>query len=99
MEVIKFLAPYNLVDSLSPHAKYFMENHPTDSHFKEKVSHLEETIDALLFATEKLFEENTLLKQKEKQLLKERAELYGKNDKIRAQVESMISRLKSMDNA
>jgi cell division protein ZapB len=76
-----------------------MENDLTDSRLKEQVSHLEETLEALLSTTEKLFEENTLLKQREKQLLKERADLYGKNDKIRAQVESMISRLKSMDNA
>ncbi len=76
-----------------------MENHSTDSSLKEQISRLEETFNELLFATEKLFEENSLLKQREKQLLKERAELYGKNDKIRAQVESMISRLKSMDKA
>ena len=76
-----------------------MKNHSTDSILKEQISRLEETLNALLFATEKLFEENSLLKEREKQLLKERAELYGKNDKIRAQVESMISRLKSMDKA
>ena len=76
-----------------------MENHSTDSSLEKHISRLEETFNALLFATEKLLEENSLLKQKEKQLLKERAELYGKNDKIRAQVESMISRLKSMDKA
>ncbi len=74
-----------------------MEDHSTDSILKEQISRLEETLNALLFATEKLFEENSLLKEREKQLLKERAELYGKNDKIRVQVESMISRLKSMD--
>ncbi len=74
-----------------------MENHSTDSILKEQISRLEETLNALLFATEKLFEENSLLKEREKQLLKERAELYSKNDKIRAQVESMISRLIIVD--
>lgn len=76
-----------------------MENYSTDSRLKEQVSHLEEALEALLSTVETLFNENTLLKQREKQLLKERADLYEKNDKIRAQVESMISRLKSMDNA
>ncbi len=76
-----------------------MENCSTNSRLKEQIFRLEETLNTLLSVTEQLFEENTVLKKKEKQLLKERAELYGKNDKIRAQVESMINRLKSMDNA
>ena len=76
----------------------FMDNNSTDS-LKEQISHLEETLNELLLATEKLFKENVALKNREKQWLKERAKLHGKNDKIRAQVESMISRLKLMDNA
>lgn len=75
-----------------------MDNYATDSALKEQVSQLEETLNELLSATEKLLKQNTALKEREKQLLKERADLHGKNDKIRAQVESMISRLKSMDN-
>jgi cell division protein ZapB len=76
-----------------------MDNYSTDSHLKEQVSRLEETLNALLIATDKLFEENIQLKEREQQLLKERVDLHSKNDKIRAQVESMISRLKSMENA
>jgi cell division protein ZapB len=76
-----------------------MDNYSTDSDLKKQVSRLEETLDALLVATEALFEENAMLKEREKQLLKERVDLHRKNDKIRAQVESMISRLKSMENA
>lgn len=76
-----------------------MDNYSTDSDLKEQVSRLEETLNALLVATEELFEENAMLKEREKQLLKERVDLHSKNDKIRAQVESMISRLKSMENA
>lgn len=76
----------------------FMDNNSTDS-LKEQISHLEETLNELLLATEKLFKENVALKNREKQWLKEQTKLHGKNDKIRAQVESMISRLKLMDNA
>jgi cell division protein ZapB len=75
-----------------------MDNNSTDS-LKEQISHLEETLNELLLATEKLFKENVALKNREKQWLKEQAKLHVKNDKIRAQVESMISRLKLMDNA
>jgi cell division protein ZapB len=77
----------------------FMDNYSTDTPLQEQVSHLEETLNELLAATEKLFIENTALKEREKELLQERADWHGKNDKIRTQVESMISRLKSMDNA
>jgi len=64
---------------------------------KEQVAQLEETLTLLLSTTEKLFDENISLKEKEKQLLLERANLLSKNDKIRTQVEAMISRLKAMD--
>ena len=74
-----------------------MENYTTDSRLKEQVTQLEETLTLLLSTTEKLFDENTSLKQREKQLLTERADLNSKNDKIRSQVEAMISRLKAMD--
>jgi cell division protein ZapB len=76
-----------------------MDNYSTDSHLQEQISRLEETLHELLAATEKLFKENTALKEREKQLLQERADWHGKNNKIRTQIESMINRLKSMDNA
>ncbi|RTZ66413.1 MAG: TIGR02449 family protein [Aquificaceae bacterium] len=74
-----------------------MENYTTDARLKEQVAQLEETLTLLLSTTEKLFDENISLKEKEKQLLLERANLLSKNDKIRTQVEAMISRLKAMD--
>jgi uncharacterized protein (TIGR02449 family) len=75
-----------------------MDNNSTDS-LKEQVSHLEETLNELLLAMETLFKENVALKNKEQQWLEEQTKWHGKNDEIRVQVESMISRLKSMDNA
>lgn len=82
-----------------PAQRYYvlMENYTTDARLKEQVAQLEETLTLLLSTTEKLFDENISLKEKEKQLLLERANLLSKNDKIRTQVEAMISRLKAMD--
>ncbi len=74
-----------------------MDNYTTDSRLKEQVTQLEESLTLLLSTTEKLFEENISLKQREQQLLSERADLHSKNDKIRVQVEAMISRLKAME--
>ncbi|MCK5903631.1 MAG: hypothetical protein KAG28_10855 [Cocleimonas sp.] len=76
-----------------------MENYSTDSRLKEQVALLEETLSKLLLTTEKLFDENRTLKQREKHLLQEHAALHTKNDKIRVQVEAMIHHLKAMDKA
>lgn len=73
-----------------------MENYTTDSRLKEQLAQLEESLTLLLSTTEKLFDENISLKQREKQLLTEQADLNSKNVKINSQVEAMISRLKTM---
>jgi len=86
-----------LIPSAAQSYYVFMDNNSTDL-LKEQISHLEETLNELLLATEKLFQENVILKKREKEWLTEQTKLHGKNDKIRAQVESMISRLKLMDN-
>lgn len=76
-----------------------MDTNNTDSRLKEQVLELETTLSKLISVSERLFDENQSLKVKESQLLKERAELHAKNDKIRTQVEAMIQRLKAMENA
>lgn len=76
-----------------------METNNTDSRLKEQVLELESSVAQLIALSETLFEENQSLKTKEAQLLKERADLHAKNDKIRTQVEAMILRLKAMENA
>jgi len=76
-----------------------METNNTDSRLKEQVLELEATLEQLLAISERLYEENQALRVKESQLIKERAELHAKNDKIRTQVEAMIQRLKAMENA
>ena len=76
-----------------------METNNTDARLKEQVDELEKTVTALVKSCDSLFDENQSLKLKETQLLKERAELFAKNDKIRTQVEAMVMRLKAMENA
>ena len=76
-----------------------METNNTDARLKEQVDELEATVAALVSSHNSLFDENQSLKIKESQLLKERAELFAKNDKIRTQVEAMVMRLKAMENA
>ena len=76
-----------------------METNNTDARLKEQVAELETTVTALMTSCNNLFDENQSLKVKESQLLKERSELFAKNDKIRTQVEAMVMRLKAMENA
>ena len=76
-----------------------METNNTDARLKEQVAELEKTVTTLISNCGNLFDENESLKAKESQLLKERAELFAKNDKIRTQVEAMVMRLKAMENA
>ena len=76
-----------------------MDTNNTDSRLKEQVLELETSLSQLMSVSERLFDENQSLKIKESQLIKERAELHAKNDKIRTQVEAMIQRLKAMENA
>jgi len=76
-----------------------MDTDNTDARLKEQVEELEKTVTALISSCDSLFDENQSLKVKESLLLKERAELFAKNDKIRTQVEAMVMRLKAMENA
>jgi len=76
-----------------------METNNTDARLKEQVAGLEKTVTTLMAGCDSLLDENQSLKIKESQLLKERAELFAKNDKIRTQVEAMVMRLKAMENA
>lgn len=66
---------------------------------QEQVERLEVTITELVSLCKKLSEENNTYKGSNQQLLLERSELQSKNDKVRGQVEAMVSRLKAMDKA
>ncbi|MGI9303246.1 MAG: TIGR02449 family protein [Gammaproteobacteria bacterium] len=58
---------------------------------------LEQRIDELLQNCERLQKENRLLKEQQQTLSSERSDLMEKNELVRAKVETMISRLKSLE--
>ena len=71
----------------------------SESLVHKQVERLEVTVTELVSLCEKLSEENNTYKGSNQQLLLERSELQSKNDKVRGQVEAMVSRLKAMDKA
>ena len=72
---------------------------PSKSLVYEQVEKLEATVTELVSLCKKLSEENNTYKGSNQQLLLERSELQSKNDKVRGQVEAMVSRLKALDKA
>ncbi len=55
-------------------------------------------VDELLTALEQLREENRALRQRHESLASERATLLQKNEQVRARVEAMIGRLKTLEH-
>ncbi|AHK80042.1 hypothetical protein M911_13760 [Ectothiorhodospira haloalkaliphila] len=60
---------------------------------------LETRIEALARACDRLRNENNMLRQQNEQLLTERSILTERGEQARIKVESMINRLKSMEQA
>jgi len=58
---------------------------------------LERRIDELIRAMGRLNDENQILRSQQEQLIVERADLIEKSEQARGRVESMITRLKSME--
>lgn len=75
-----------------------MTEQTTDKKLDMQIGLLEDRLHEVLILLEALSSENTALKARESSLLAERSELHNKNSKVRSQVESMIQRLKTMDN-
>ena len=59
---------------------------------------LSEQLDRLLEHVRRLKEENRSLRQSQEQLSGERAGLMERNEQARSRVETMIQRLKSLEN-
>ena len=62
-----------------------------------ELKRLERRIDELVATVGQLKEENRALRQRQELLMTERAGLLQKNEQVRARVEAMIGRLKSME--
>jgi len=63
----------------------------------DAMQQLEQQIDELLRASRRLRDENSLLKSQQSAWLTERAKLVEKTDTARTRIESMVSRLKQLD--
>ena len=64
-----------------------------------RIAKLEEQVDKLLELCQRLDKDNNELHSQLQRLTSERSTLMEQKEKIRLQVESMITRLRSMENA
>jgi len=66
--------------------------------FGAELAQLERRIEELLVTVEALKEENRALRQRQESLATERSTFAQRNDQVRARVEAMIGRLKTMEH-
>jgi cell division protein ZapB len=71
----------------------------TDTITTTRIDNLEEQVDELLAFCRRLSNENRELRAQLQQLTSERSNLIEQKEKVRVQVESMITRLRSMEKA
>ncbi|MBS0398490.1 MAG: TIGR02449 family protein [Proteobacteria bacterium] len=76
-----------------------MNDAPSRSAVELELKRLEKRLDDLVATVSHLKEENRALRQRQDTLTLERANLLQKNEQVRARVEAMIGRLKSMEQA
>lgn len=65
----------------------------------KRITKLEEQVAELLVLCQRLGKDNGELRAQLQQLVSERSNLVEQKEKVRVQVESMITRLRSMENA
>ena len=81
-----------------------MNDHTNDNNksgktgFAAEIALLERRIEELLVAVDTLKEENRALRQRQESLASERSAFAQRNDQVRARVEAMIGRLKTMEH-
>jgi cell division protein ZapB len=73
-------------------------NDTTKTHLDLELARLEKRVEELLASIEELKEENRALRQRHETLTNDRAGLLQKNEQVRARVEAMIGRLKTMEH-
>ena len=66
--------------------------------FSAEIALLERRIEELLQSVDSLKEENHALRQRQESLAAERSAFAQRNDQVRARVEAMIGRLKTMEH-
>lgn len=65
---------------------------------EQALTHLEDQLNSLINTCEQLKSENDSLRKENDKLHEERGVLTGNRDKVRSQVEAMITRLKALEN-
>ena len=75
-----------------------MDEAPSKSTVDLELKRLERRLDELVVVVAQLKDENRALRQRQDALSAERATLLAKNEQVRARVEAMIGRLKSMES-
>jgi cell division protein ZapB len=73
-------------------------NEDNKTGFSAELALLERRIEELLVANEALKEENRALRQRQESLAAERSAFAQRNDQVRARVEAMIGRLKTLEH-
>jgi cell division protein ZapB len=73
-------------------------NDTTRTQLDLELARLEKRIQELMASVEDLKEENRALRQRHESLTTDRAGLLQKNEQVRARVEAMIGRLKTMEH-
>jgi len=68
------------------------------SQIDQEVTRLEEQVEILLSAVDRLVKENKSLRAQQESHSTERASLIERNDLVRNRVEAIVSRLKSLEN-
>ncbi|HET7777556.1 MAG TPA: TIGR02449 family protein [Rudaea sp.] len=66
--------------------------------FEAELAQLERRVEELLLTVDALKEENRALRQRQESLTAERSAFAQRNDQVRARVEAMIGRLKTMEH-
>lgn len=66
--------------------------------FSAELALLERRMEELLVTVDTLKEENRALRQRQESLAAERSAFAQRNDQVRARVEAMIGRLKTMEH-
>jgi cell division protein ZapB len=74
------------------------ETNTTKNQLDLELARLEKRIEELLASIDSLKEENRALRQRHETLTNDRAGLLQKNEQVRARVEAMIGRLKTMEH-
>jgi cell division protein ZapB len=75
-----------------------MNDNSNKSGFETEFARLESRLQELLLTVDALKEENRALRQRQESLAAERSAFAQRNDQVRARVEAMIGRLKTMEH-